>query len=103
MWEKVSFVRRGRLRTQILESLTRPSNPTDLAKKLNSHRPTVSMALGELAGKNLVKRMNPHEKNISIYGLTGEGMKVLHAVQGMSGSMAADADNAPARKTKSNK
>jgi DNA-binding HxlR family transcriptional regulator len=90
MWEKVSFVRRGKLRTQILENLIRPNNPTDLAKKLNSHRPTVSQALGELKAQNLVKRLNPNEKNISIYGLTGDGMKVLKAIHEMKYWVAAD-------------
>ncbi len=93
MWELVSFVRRGGLRTRILESLLRPSNPTDLAKKLNSHRPTVSMALSQLQIKKLVKRINPNEKNISIYGLTPEGVKVLAAIKGMKMNMAADAPN----------
>lgn len=93
MWELVSFVRRGGLRTRLLESLLRPSNPTDLAKKLNSHRPTVSMALGELQSRKLVKRLNPNEKNISIYGITPEGMKVLAALKGMKMNIAADQPN----------
>ncbi|MEK6971081.1 MAG: hypothetical protein AABW68_05365 [archaeon] len=92
MWDKVSFVRRGRLRTQILENLIQPNNPTDLAKRLHSHRPTVSSALGELARANLVKRVNPGEKNISIYGLTPEGLKILQAVKGMRRGIAADSD-----------
>lgn len=83
MWALVSFVRRGRLRTRILEFLVSPSNPTDLAKKLNSHRPTVSQAISELKRKGLVRRLNPKEKNISIYGLTAEGKKVAERVRGM--------------------
>ncbi len=92
MWDKVSFVRRGKLCTQILENLIQPNNPTDLAKKLNSHRPTVSQVLSELASKNLAKRLNPQEKNISIYGLTAEGVKVLQHLKGMKGRIAADSD-----------
>lgn len=92
MWKEVSFVRRGKLRTQILESLVRPNNPTDLAKKLNSHRPTVSQVLGELATHHLVKRLNEGERNISIYGLTVDGLKVLGLVKGMRTGMAADSD-----------
>jgi DNA-binding MarR family transcriptional regulator len=83
MWTLVSFVRRGRLRTRILEALTVPSNPTDLAKKLNSHRPTVSQAISELKEKGLVKRLNPGERNISIYGLTKEGKKVVEKIKQM--------------------
>jgi len=83
MWKLVSFVRRGRLRIQILESLVIPNNPTDLAKKLNSHRPTVSQVIGELKEKGLVKRLNPGEKNISIYGLTPEGKKVIEKIKQM--------------------
>lgn len=85
-------MRRGKLRTQIMESLIQPNNPTDLAKRLNSHRPTVSEALGELAAKSLVKRLNPGEKNISIYGLTPEGLKVLQTLKGMKHRVAADRD-----------
>jgi DNA-binding MarR family transcriptional regulator len=83
MWKLVSFVRRGRLRTAILDALVIPNNPTDLAKKLNSHRPTVSQAIGELKEKGLVKRLNPNEKNISIYGLTKEGNAVLEKIKKM--------------------
>ena len=83
MWKLISFVRRGKLRTQILTSLTIPNNPTDLAKKLNSHRPTVSNALSELKQKGLVKRLNPSEKNVSIYGLTERGKKVVKALNKM--------------------
>lgn len=100
MWKEVSFVRRGKLRTQILESLIQPNNPTDLAKKLNSHRPTVSQAIGELAAHHLVKRLNEGERNISIYGLTGEGLKVLGLVKGMRLGMAADSDGKSANKMK---
>ena len=83
MWKLVSFVRRGKLRTQILESLVTPNNPTDLAKKLNSHRPTVSQAISELKEKGLVKRLNPGEKNLSIYGLTAEGEKIANQIKKM--------------------
>ena len=83
MWKLVSFVRRGRLRCQILEALGIPNNPTDLAKKLNSHRPTVSQAISELKAKDLVKRLNPSEKNISIYGLTSKGKEVIETIKKM--------------------
>lgn len=92
MWDKVSFVRRGRLRTQILENLIRPNNPTDLAKRLNSHRPTVSQAISALMAHNLVKRINPHEKNISLYEITADGLRVLKQVKGMKERFAADSD-----------
>jgi len=83
MWKLVSFVRRGKLRSQIQESLTIPNNPTDLAKKLNSHRPTVSQAISELKAKDLVKRLNPSEKNISSYGLTTKGKEVAETIKKM--------------------
>lgn len=60
-----------------------PNNPTELAKKLNSHRPTVSQVISELKEKGRVKRLNPHEKNISIYGLTPEGKRVLKKTKQM--------------------
>ncbi|MBN2127388.1 MAG: MarR family transcriptional regulator [Candidatus Diapherotrites archaeon] len=83
MWDLVSFVRRGKLRTEILQALIIPNNPTDLAKKLNSHRSTVSQAISELKKKGLVKRLNPKEKNISIYGLTIEGKKAVEKIKEM--------------------
>ncbi len=81
MWKLVSFVRRGKFRDAVLESLVIPNNPTDLAKKLNSHRPTVSMVISELRQKGLVKRLNPNEKNISIYGLTKEGKQIVEKIK----------------------
>jgi len=33
--------------------------------------------------KGLVKRLNPNEKNISIYGLTKEGKKILDKIKQM--------------------
>ena len=83
MWQLVSFVRRGRLRARILEALAVPTNPTDLAKRLGSHRPTVSLAVQGLKDRGLVKRLNPLEKNISIYKLTPLGRKVLEAIKRM--------------------
>lgn len=56
-------------------------NPTNLAKKLNSYGPTVNQVISELKEKGLVKRLNPNEKNISIYGLTKEGKKVLEKIK----------------------
>ena len=55
----------------------------DLAKKLNSHRPTVSNVLSELKNRGLVKRLNPSEKNVSIYGLTEKGKKVANTLKKM--------------------
>lgn len=84
MWKLVSFIKRGKLREKILEALLIPRSPTDLAKKLNSHRPTVSKAISELAKKGLVKRLNPvTEKTISIYGLTPTGKKILEKTKQM--------------------
>lgn len=83
MWKLVSFVRRGKLRTAILLSLTIPNNPTDLARKLNSHRPTVSQAISELKEKGLVERLNSGEKNISIYGLTKKGKLIVERIRKM--------------------
>ncbi|MFA4906844.1 MAG: MarR family transcriptional regulator [archaeon] len=72
------------MREKILESLVIPNSPTDLARKLDSHRPTVSSAISELAKKGLVKRLNPvTEKTISIYGLTPTGKKILEKTRRM--------------------
>ena len=81
MWKLVSFARRGNLRTRILESLVIPNNPTDLARKLNSHRSTISQVIGSMVEKGLVKRLNPGEKNLSIYGLTVIGRKVVEQIK----------------------
>jgi DNA-binding MarR family transcriptional regulator len=75
-----------------IQPVKTPNNPTDLAKRLNSHRPTVSQAINGLARKNLVKRINPNEKNISIYGLTLQGKKVLSFLHDMKKGVAADSD-----------
>ncbi len=77
MMDLISFAIKGRIRRQILLSLSSPKTPNKIAKNLNTHLPTISRNLKELQDKNLVKCLNPKESSFRIYELTDLGKKIL--------------------------
>ncbi len=82
IWELVSFVKRARIRRQILELIQEfPSTPTELAKATNNHRPSVSRALIDLEGKKLVICLTPNEKLGRLYKTTEKGSKTLELLK----------------------
>ena len=77
MWNLVSFVKRGKIRTNALKLLSSPKSPTEVAKEIGAHREAVSRAIIALEKKRLVKCLTPKEKAYRLYGLTAKGGKVL--------------------------
>ena len=81
MYELVSFVSRGKIRKDILKEIDKPMTPTELSKKINSHRPTISRSLLALENKGLVKCITPNEKMGRYYQITDKGKKVLEIIK----------------------
>ncbi|MDD4983730.1 MAG: winged helix-turn-helix domain-containing protein [Candidatus ainarchaeum sp.] len=76
MIEDLSFVLRGKIRTQIITSLTNQKNPQRIAKEINTHLSTTSRALTDLESKGLVKCLNPKDAFMRFYELTEKGKEI---------------------------
>lgn len=73
-WENKAFIKSSKNRTQILEALkAEPLTVTELAKKLNNHRSTISQQLLRLEKAGFVKCLTPTRANYRIYSLTKKG------------------------------
>ena len=80
-WHLVSFVKRGRVRRQVLSTiLTEPRMPAEIARITKNHRPSVSRALLELKEKGLVECLTPNEKLGRLYKVTESGVKLLKKI-----------------------
>ncbi|MBI5228789.1 ArsR family transcriptional regulator [Candidatus Micrarchaeota archaeon] len=78
MWNLVSFVKRGKIRREVLKILSiNPRTPTELAKETKFHRSAVSRALLDLESKGLVTCLTPKEKLGRLYQATEKGKQVL--------------------------
>jgi len=77
MHKFTKYVVRGVLRKRALKLLLNPTTPTELAKKMNTDRPSVSRSILFLCGKKLVRCLNPDDKRGRLYQTTSEGRKVL--------------------------
>ena len=81
LYSLISFVKRGKNRKLIFESLSKPMMPSELVKKIyssnsNTHFNLVSRALAELKEKGLVKILNPEDKTGRFYKKTQLGEEV---------------------------
>lgn len=65
--KKKIFLKKGKLRKQILEKLTEPKTATELAKELKKHRSSISRTLLELEKKGFVKCANPSDDRFRHY------------------------------------
>ena len=80
-WYELVFVKSSKNRKAILKALcSSPMTPTELAKKLNNHRSTISQNLIRLAEKKLVECLTPKNKNYRVYRITKRGKEVLEKV-----------------------
>lgn len=77
MYYLLSFVSRGKIRKEVLRLLEKPMTPTDLSKKIKTHRSTVSRSLLELEKKDLVECITSNEKMGRYYTITKQGKKIL--------------------------
>jgi DNA-binding PadR family transcriptional regulator len=77
-WKLVSFVKRGRIRFEVLKQLSsNPATPTEISKAIKRHRPSVSRALADLESKGLVECLTPNEKLGRIYSITPKGTSAI--------------------------
>lgn len=70
MDSQLGFVIRSSLRKKVILSLSIPTTPTILSKKINIDRGSVSRTLIQLQEKGLVICGNPKDKTGRIYKLT---------------------------------
>jgi predicted transcriptional regulator len=87
MWKLISFVKRGKVRRDVLTFLSAgPATPTDVAKKTKYHRPSVSRVLIELQKKGLVDCLTPDEKLGRIYAISKKGREILEKLDKLTNS-----------------
>ena len=65
--KKEIFLKKGRLRKEIISKLNEPKTASELAKELNKHRSAVSRALIDLEKEGLVKCVNPEDDKFRHY------------------------------------
>ena len=70
------FLKKGKLRKNVLEILREPKTATELAKELNKHRSSISRILLTLEKEGLVECINPEDDKFRHYQLTKKG-KIL--------------------------
>ncbi len=65
--KKEIFLKKGRLRKEVLSRLKEPKTATELAKEMNKHRSSISRILLELEKKGLVRCVNPEDDRFRHY------------------------------------
>jgi DNA-binding MarR family transcriptional regulator len=82
MFDLVSFVGRGRVRRKVLKALAKPNSPTELGRKLDIERSTVSRTILALEEKGLVECLTPEERMGRYYRTTEIGRRVMNVIDG---------------------
>lgn len=72
-YELVSYLLRGRRRKAVLQSLTKPKTPKEIAKECKISTSNVSKALSELQAKGLVVCITPKAHFYRFYKITKLG------------------------------
>lgn len=70
---KLSWIKRGKQRREIIVHITGPETPTDIAKKSGYSLNNTSRVLNEFRRKGIVKCLNPKEKTGRLYELKPVG------------------------------
>ena len=65
--KKEIFIKKGRLRKEVLLLLNKPKTATELAKELGKHRSSVSRVLLELEKNKFVRCVNPEDDKFRHY------------------------------------
>lgn len=81
MYDLISYVTRGRVRKEVLKGLSKPLTPTQLSRKINTHRSTTSRAIIALEEKKLVECLTPKEKMGRYYQITKTGKKIMDEIK----------------------
>ena len=66
-WEKIAFVRASKSRGKILDALSEPKTPTEIAKVTGQSTSNISRALQELQKKKIVKCLTPNLRKGRLY------------------------------------
>jgi predicted transcriptional regulator len=61
------FLKKGRLRKEVLQRLNEPKTATELAKEMGKHRSSISRILLELKRNGFVKCVNPEDSSFRHY------------------------------------
>ncbi len=61
------FLKKGKLRKEVLSRLDKPKTATELAKELGKHRSSISRILLTLQNKKLIKCINPEDDRFRHY------------------------------------
>lgn len=64
---KEIFLKRGKLRKEVYESLDKPKTATEVAKELGRHRSAISRILIILENVGLIKCINPNDDRYRHY------------------------------------
>ncbi|MDO8625325.1 MAG: ArsR family transcriptional regulator [Candidatus Diapherotrites archaeon] len=77
-WDEYVFIKSSKNRSGILSGLkANPLTVTELAKKLDNHRSTISQQLLKLEKRGFVKCLTPSRFNYRLYEVTPKGILVL--------------------------
>lgn len=66
-FRKEIFLKKGKLRKEVLLRLNKPKTATEIAKELNKHRSSISRILIELEKMNFVKCINQDDDRFRHY------------------------------------
>ncbi len=61
------FLKKGKIRREVLESLTEPKTATEISKELKLHRSSVSRVLINLEKNGFIVCVNPNDKSFRHY------------------------------------
>jgi DNA-binding MarR family transcriptional regulator len=66
-WKQKIFLKKGKLRQEILSKLDTPKTATELSKELKKHRSSISRTLIELKKAGFIKIINPEDDRFRHY------------------------------------
>ena len=66
-FQREIFLKKGRLRKEVLAKLTKPKTATEVAKELGKHRSSVSRVLLGLEEKGYIRCINPKDDRFRHY------------------------------------
>jgi len=65
--KKEIFLKKGKLRKEVLKRLDKPKTATELAKEMKKHRSSISRVLLDLQKKDFIKCVNPKDDRFRHY------------------------------------
>jgi DNA-binding MarR family transcriptional regulator len=71
------FIKKGKLRKDILKRIYEPKTATEVSKETGKHRSSISRILLSLEKKGLAKCINPEDDKYRHYQITNKGKKLI--------------------------